>query len=239
MRSQNYAVVTVTCVVALLSPLVARCAVIASTTFDGRTVSGKTASNLNWRVSGVADPGALTASHSLFNTTDAQDMFAVAYNLNTRASWTVDVPLHVSAEVISLGAVTMDVFILSNSGNYQPQNRDVDVSVTLLDASKTTLDSVTVANVYPENNNLPVQPQSASFDFTGHTLSANTSYYLRVAMFSNTTQGNNAGFDNFSISTTAVVPEPASSSMGVLLGVAAMWHFRRRRRRPLDVSGAL
>lgn len=239
MMSGKYAVVTVTFVVAVLALPAARGAVIASTTFDGRTVSGKTASSLNWTVSGVADPGALTASHTLFNTPDAQDMFAVAYNLSNGISWTVDVPLHVSAEVISLGTVTMDVYILSNMGQLQPANRDVDVSVTLLDASKTTLDSVTVANVYPENNNLPVQPQSASFDFTGHTLSANTSYYLRVAMFSNTTQGNNAGFDNFSISTTAVVPEPASSWMGMLAGGAAMWHFRRRRRRLLDVSGAL
>lgn len=239
MRSQTYAVVPVAFVAVVLLLPAARGAVIASTTFDGRTVSGKTASNLNWTVSGVADPGALTASHTLFNTPDAQDMFAVAYNLNNGISWTVDVPLHVSAEVISLGTVTMDVYILNNRGELQPQNRDVDVSVTLLDASKTTLDSVTVANVYPENGNLPVQPQSASFDFTGHTLSANTSYYLRVAMFSNTTQGNHAGFDNFSISTTAVVPKPASSSMGVLLGGAAMWHFRRRRRRLPASAGAV
>lgn len=239
MRSQTYAVVPVVFVAVVMVLPAARGAVIASTTFDGRTVSGTTASNLNWTVSGVADPGALTASHPLFNTADAQDMFAVAFNLRGNVPWTVDVPLHVSAEVISLGAVTMDVYILNNDGNYQPQNRDVDVSVTLLDALKTTLDSVTVANVYPENTSLPVQPQSASFDFTGHTLSANTSYYLRVAMFSNGTAGNNAGFDNFSISTTAAVPEPTSSWMTSLLAGAAMWHFRRRRRRLLDVSGAL
>lgn len=108
MRSQAYAVVTVAFVAAVLSLPATRGAVIASTTFDGRAVSGDTASNLNWTVSGVTDPGALTASAPLFNTTDAQDMFAVAFNLRNRTPWTVDVPLNVNAEGSVLRAAHID-----------------------------------------------------------------------------------------------------------------------------------
>ncbi|MBD2444066.1 hypothetical protein H6G25_12905 [Dolichospermum sp. FACHB-1091] len=39
---------------------------ILSTNFNGRTVSGATASNLNWTTNGVSDPGNLTANFPLF-----------------------------------------------------------------------------------------------------------------------------------------------------------------------------
>ncbi|MFP6666669.1 MAG: hypothetical protein VB876_05115, partial [Pirellulales bacterium] len=46
----------------------ANAAIIAATNFDGRNVAGATASNINWTVNGVADPGNITASHNLFDT---------------------------------------------------------------------------------------------------------------------------------------------------------------------------
>ncbi|HAC62308.1 MAG TPA: hypothetical protein DCF68_01925, partial [Cyanothece sp. UBA12306] len=62
----------------------ANAAVILSTDFNGRTVSGATASNLNWTTNGVSDPGNLTADFNLFNTPATQNLFAVQRNLHTQ-----------------------------------------------------------------------------------------------------------------------------------------------------------
>ncbi|MFT6270826.1 MAG: hypothetical protein ACJAVV_003665 [Alphaproteobacteria bacterium] len=61
-------------------------AIIASTDFDGRTVSGASASDLNWVVNGVEAQGDLNADESttitpqigLFDTANSKDMFAVS-----------------------------------------------------------------------------------------------------------------------------------------------------------------
>ena len=77
----------------------AHAVVIASTDFNGRTVSGSTASNLTWVLNGVADPGDLTAQMNpdgLFNTADAQNRFAVNRNIHNEGPWLFDVELAVS-----------------------------------------------------------------------------------------------------------------------------------------------
>ena len=200
--------------------------IIAATDFDGRTVSGATASNLTWTVNGVADPGDLTASANLFDTTAAQDMFAVNYNIQTTGPWTVDVPLVVEDTSLDLGTVTMDVYIFNGAGDFNAA-RDVDVTVTLLDATSTVIDTATVADVYPQDG-VAARPQEVTLDLSGNSLAANTAYALRIEMSSDDDRGNNAGFDNLAINTNAV-PEPASW-ISMLLAVVGLGLFRWWRR---------
>jgi hypothetical protein len=157
-------------------------AVILSTNFNGRTVSGATASNLNWTTNGVSDPGNLTADFPLFNTMATQDLFAVQRNLHTAGDWTVDIPVAVGLQSIYLSQITLDGYIFSATGTPQLNSRDFDLTIDLLDSTKTTtLDSVSVVNLFPNSNAISnPSPVPFVFDFTGNTLQANTTFYLRL-----------------------------------------------------------
>ena len=219
----------------------AEATVIASTTFDGRTVVGNTASGLNWTVNGVADPGALTASHGLFDSTaDAKNLFAVQRNLLTApptngGPWTVDVALKVGSSAIQLSLVTLDAYIFSNSGNFQTTSRDLDLKIDLLAfASSTPPIATRFANdIYPNNGTitpaLPASAPSVTFDLTGNTLAANTNYILRLTASKNSEFGNNAGIDNLVIN-GSIVPEPTSMTIWGL-GLMAVCGYGWRRRR--------
>lgn len=203
------------------------------TDFNGRTVSGATASNLTWTVYGVADPGALTADFPLFNTPDAQDKFVAQRNIGNQGPWRVRVPLGIGAFAIPLGLVTLDAFIFNNGGSLQPANRDLDMTVSLLDSSLAVIDSATVNNIYPEDGLPPVQPQAVSFDLSGNTLGASTNYWLDVFVFSQS-QGNNAGFDNFSVfsETEVAAAVPEAGSFALLATGLVFSAVRWRKRRP-------
>ncbi len=97
---------TILCLAAVATLQPAQAAtVIASTTFNGQTINGATASNLNWSLNGVSDPGNLTAllqtgpgTQSLFTSTFASDKFIPALNTgNGNTFWTTNVPLTVTA----------------------------------------------------------------------------------------------------------------------------------------------
>ncbi|QDU43798.1 PEP-CTERM motif protein [Symmachiella dynata] len=203
--------------------------IIASTDFDGRTVSGATASNLTWTVNGVADPGSLTASDNLFDTPDAQNIFAVNKNFAPAGQWTVDIALNVGSSALQLDTVTLDAYILDRNGIFQPKNRDLDLRIDLLNGG--ILDSDSVNNIYPQNDNPPVQPQPVSFDLSGNILAANTNYILRITA-SNTpgSFGNNAGFDNLVVNGMVAVPEPSTFALLGIGGLALVGYGVRRRR---------
>ncbi len=220
------------CVAVMLAATAANADVIASTDFNGRIVSGATASSLNWVTSGVGDPGNLTAaatgySVTLFDTTDAAGRFAVNHNFQfTGTPWTVDVPLAVGAADIAIGTVTLDAFIYNGSGVLQTQGRDLDVSAQLIDAADQVLASDSVLNVYSNSDEgSPVQPQAVVLDLSGPVLLANQTYRVRVLFGSNETRGNNGGFDNLVINSTAI-PEPAALAGMVAAGLLVL--VRRR-----------
>ncbi len=204
---------------------------ILATDFGGRAISGPTASGLNWASNGVADPGALTASHNLFDTADAQDKFAVARNIGNAGPWTVDVPLAVLDKPIDLSEIAMDVYIFNNSGVLQDQNRDVDITVRLLDDGMNELWSGSVLDVYPDSGSIsPPQPRSIALDLSGtDRLLANTDYTLRIEAWSSLwpSGGNNAGIDNLFLA-GHVVPEPGTWML--LLSALACGLLVRRRR---------
>lgn len=210
---------------------------ILATDFDARTISGATASNLTWTRNGVDDPGNLTASHSLFNTTDAQDKFAVAQNIGNTGPWTVDVPLSVLDKPIDLDEIAMDVYIFSNAGGFQGVNRDVDVTVRLLDDGMNELWAGSVLDIYPNSGSInPPQPRSISLDLTGtDRLLANTDYTLQIEASSSVFPdgGNNAGIDNLFLS-GLVVPEPGTWIL--LLSAAACGLLLRRRHAPWSAA---
>ncbi len=222
----------------LLACAAANAAVVLSTDFNGRTVSGATASNLNWTTNGVADPGSLTAVRTaagtpgaaLFDTAAAANRFAVDLNVHNESDWQADVALLVlGGTQIDLGLVNLDAYIFNNAGALQPEYRDLDMTVQLLDATQSVLDQVSILNIYPATGGPVLQPRSLSFDLSGNTLMANTTYTLRL-MGQGEGPGNNSGIDNLTINgTVRAVPEPTTAAL-VLAALAGLGVAGRRRR---------
>ncbi|PJC11582.1 MAG: hypothetical protein CO066_14825 [Comamonadaceae bacterium CG_4_9_14_0_8_um_filter_60_18] len=230
---------------ALTASGAASAALVLSTNFDGRTVSGATANNLTWMTNGVASPGSLTAvagspvigtppAMALFTTSAATDRFAVDRNIQTESPWYVDIPLSVLAgNAIQLGTITLDAFIFNNGGALQTVSRDLDLSLALLGSALNLIDSEAIDNIYPVTGALsPAQPRALSFDLSGNTLAAGGSYFLRLTASSNDTLGNNAGIDNFVVNgeLTRVIPEPGTLAL-LGLALAGLGLARSRRAR--------
>jgi len=208
-------------------------AVILSTNFNGRTVSGATASNLNWTTNGVSNPGNLTANFNLFNTTATQNLFAVNRNLHTAGSWSVDITVGVGSRSIDLGEISLDAYIFNNSGATQAFSRDFDLTINLLDSTKTNiLATQSVVNLFPNSNTIPnPSPVPFVFDFTGNTLQANETFFLRLiasGQGSTPIVGNNGGIDNLVVNGNFVsVPEP-SSGLETFGGLGLLLAFKRK-----------
>ena len=133
--------------------------VIASTTFDGRTLSevnaaDDTASDLNWIVNGVQDPGSMSAFTAaggglrLFDAQpDVQDIFAPGINTgNGNTFWTTAVSLTVlPGASVTLTDITFDNWSISG-GQVQNVNRRSDYTFSVIDPSGATVASVDVVD---------------------------------------------------------------------------------------------
>lgn len=128
---------TLTIIATLLLAPIAHAEVIISTDFTGRTVSGKTASNIPWITNGVSNPGNLTwipelpqattsASAPLFDTGNAADHFAPQRNILNQGAWSVTIPLSLTGSQITLENVVLDWQHFNGSGNYQSINTGLD-----------------------------------------------------------------------------------------------------------------
>jgi hypothetical protein len=199
---------------------VAYSATILSTDFDGRTISGNTASNINYVTNGVADPGDLSADFPLFDTPDTSDLFAVQRNLHTQGPWVVDIPITVGSQDIQLDQISLDAFIFSGAGGTQLNSRDYDMTIELLDSGMATLNTQSVNDLYNNTDPNP-SPVPFVFDFSSSVLSANTTFFLRLTA-SGTGPGTNAGFDNFVLTGDLIAmqtPEPTTVISLVTLGI--------------------
>lgn len=227
-------------------PLGADAAVIASTDFDGRTlttalVANDTASNLNWTTNGVADPGNLSAvqwggaGQALFSgNTLTQNMFAPALNVGNAAndetrSWTTAVSLTVLAGFsVAVESVSFDYWAVSGGQTQQGVGtlRNSDFIVTLFSPAMTEVETVSLFDVV--NGNLTGVGTPVLLTFSSPIpLSDPGTYTLRIRAgdIDNDETGNHTAIDNLSINGT-VVPEPTTA----LLGLAGLGLMLRRRR---------
>ena len=221
-----------------LGAISANAAVIASTNFDGRTLtaSDTTATSLIWTINGVANPGnmvslnASAAGLALFNnTTLTQNMFAPLLNTgNGDTFWTTNVSLTVSpGNTVTLTDVTFNNWSINSGGNANDDRRN-DFTVSLISPSAATIATVDITD-------------SAFFISTGSPLVTATftspmllsdpgTYTLRIKggdFLGANAGGNHTAIDNLSINGTfAAVPEPSAALLGGL-GLLAL--LRRRR----------
>ncbi|MCB1094232.1 MAG: PEP-CTERM sorting domain-containing protein [Verrucomicrobiae bacterium] len=221
--------------------------VLLGANFDGRTLAttnstNDTASGLAWTLNGIADPGDLTAvgdvalangfanfeAAGLFQGGDAGnvDRFAPDINIHNEGSWYVDIPFRVLGVGVSIDTVTLDAFTLNNGGAFQGVGRDLDISVSLTDASANSLGTLTVNDVFLHDTPAPPQPTQVSFEVGGLAVPAGE-YTMRLSFGAdNDLVGNNAGFDNLAVNGT-VVPEP-SGALLVSFGAGVLLIRRRR-----------
>jgi hypothetical protein len=205
-----------TCLLVAAS-LNAQAAVIVSSDFDGRTVNGTTTSNIDWVTNGVANPGDLNAMivgnatnavFEMFDTSAAQNKFAVNRNINDEGDWSVDIGLSVLAgSNIALDSLELDAFIFNNSGNLQGVER-------LLFGSS-------VNEIFSTGGGLSgtdADARAVSFGLGGTQLVQGTDYTVRItANGSLPVSGNNSGFDNLVINGDLLAPQVVSAPASILL----------------------
>jgi len=222
----------VTMVAVVLAGSSADAAVIAATDFDGRTATGKTASDLNWTLDGLEDPGDITNDTAdLFDTTTiVQNNFTPGVNVgNGNTTWIADVSITVATGYdVILEDVTFNA-VSVNGGQALNVDRRNDYIVSLIDPGNNPLETITVPDVVSGSSASPNQPL-VTIDFADVALGAGT-YILRIeagdksGVGANET-GNHTGIDNLSINGT--VPEPTTLA---LAGLGLMGIIARRRRR--------
>lgn len=213
----------------------ASAAVIAATDFDGRTATGKTASDLNWTLDGLEDPGNITNNKAnLFDTsTLVQNNFTPGENVgNNNTTWIADVSITVATDYdVTLEDVTFNA-VSVNGGQALNVNRRNDYIVSLIDPDNNPLETITVPDVLSGTSANPNQPL-VTIDFADVALGAGT-YTLRIEAGDKPNVGanetrNHTGIDNLSINGTATpIPEPTSLA---LAGLGLMGVITRRRRR--------
>ena len=160
----------------LAAPVVSQASIILQSNFDGRTVSGTTASNITWAVDGIAEPGDLEFSSNdsdalstfgLFNTTAAVDRIAVQRNLHNEGDWFTSIALDVGPNVIDLGPLTLDAYIFDRHGTLQTFRRDFDLKAEIFDESNVGVASLSVVAFGGNSGSVSSQPNAVTFDFTG------------------------------------------------------------------------
>ncbi|MEN8784362.1 MAG: hypothetical protein ABF379_08370 [Akkermansiaceae bacterium] len=187
--------------------------VVASTTFDDRTLSevnvaDDTASNLNWIVNGVQDPGSMSSFNAagnglrLFNAQpDVQDIFAPGINTgNGNTFWTTAVNLTVlPGTSVTLTDITFDNWSISGA-QVQNVNRRSDYTFSVIDPSGATVASVDVVDSL-SGTGVGVPTVTATFE-TPVPLTDPGTYMLGIKggdfLGANET-GNHTAIDNLSI----------------------------------------
>jgi hypothetical protein len=216
----------------------ASAAVLASTSFDGRTLpSPNTASTLNWTTNGLDDPGDMAAfnatpgAQALFDGNAlVQDMFAPGINTgNGNTFWTTSVSLTVSGgSTVSLTDVTFDYWSI-NGGQAQNVERKSDFTVSLLSPTAVVLASVDVVDAN-SGSTIGIPTVTAAFaSAIPLTLAGTYTLAIKGGDFAGLDEtGNHTGIDNLSINgTIGAVPEPSA----IMLSVLGLLTLASRRRR--------
>ncbi|BCX48029.1 hypothetical protein HAHE_19370 [Haloferula helveola] len=224
-----------------LASATANGAIIVSTDFSGRTVSGTTASNITFSTNGIDSPGSSitvfenesngvndgsTQNAGLFNTTPAQGYLALDLNIDNEDGWYFDVPVVLSSGTASIAIDTLDLTFnhFSNTGAAQGNGATrSDHRAELIGSTSgvvVTDSDLNIGGAYPGG------PYATSLDLP-YTIDPSETWTLRIYADYNGGQGNNVGYDSFTLNgTITAVPEPSVAVLGIL-GVALA--LRRRR----------
>jgi len=220
----------VTMAVLVLATPSADAAIILSTDFSGRTVTGDTASTITWTTNGVLAPGDLTAVEEdgdaldelagLYDTPAAQGYFAPDLNVGNEGPWSISLTLNLTVAAISLEEVVLDYQHFTNSGTLQGVGREVDWTVTVTGAVSGELGSMQVQGASNKSG-------TETIVFTTPLMLTNSESYDVTILAEGPGPGNNTALG--AVTFNGVVPEPATMSLLALAGLAAL--VRRRRNR--------
>ncbi len=215
-------------------------AVILSTDFAGRTISGATASNITYETNGVSDPGDLTASQNLFSTSNSGGYFAVDYNTDTVGNWSVTIPFTLTVSSLTISDFVLDGAMFNGSGNFQNIKRDTDLQVSINGATSGTIASqtLTAENTQADTGDSEYTLANAAwgdgtpltYTFAGAstlTLTNSETWSIVIETLNASGPGNNTGIDSFAIN-GSVIPEPSTFVLVVLTGIGFL--FIRRFR---------
>lgn len=214
----------------------AHAAVLASTDFSDRTVSGLTASDITWTTSGITDPGDLTAvgGPALFDTANAQDHFAPDRNTGNEGPWTVEIPLSFAASTagITVSSVVIDWQFFNNSGAFQPVglNRPTTFTATVVGSSSGMVDTAALSTGSTGASGTGL---TLTFD-SPPSLDLSETWKVSLTADGDDGNGNNTGLNALTINgDITLVPEPSA----LVLGLAGSLLLLRRRRQPGDGGG--
>lgn len=217
--------------------------VLASTNFDSRTltttlVANDTATDLNWTLNGLENPGdmaALSAGVSglaIFNNTaTTQVLFAPLLNTgNGNTFWTTTIDLTVVAgSNVTLTDVAFDYWAINGGGALNVGRRS-DFTISLFNPSANLVDSVDIVDASGGSDVSPNVPTLTATFAAPISLSLPGTYTLQIKggdylVFNET--GNHTAIDNLSINGT-VTPVPEPSAL-FLTGLGLLALVRRRR----------
>lgn len=221
-------------VAALSSALSANAEIILASDFTG--TSGDP-SNISWTENSVEVTNTLNPQTTSFSSLDLFDnydnLFAVDYNIHNEGTWFVDVLLTASFLVssIDLDALTLDASIFNNGGALQNVQRDFSLSLDIFEGASSLFSSTLDVFDGDNNNSGFVPTKSIEFDLSNVSLVGGGDYVLRFTAFGEG-GGNNAGFDNLTLTGTAngssLVNVPAPGSVFILMTSLAILLFRKR-----------
>ncbi len=226
---------------ALVAPLAlcgsASAVVLASTSFDGRTLDpSNTANDLGWVTNGLDDPGSMSALNAggnpqaIFNGGDTPNLFTPGINTgNGNTFWTTSVNLTVAGGgTVEVTDVTFDSWSI-NGGQTQNVNRRSDFTLTIRDPSNEVVGEANLVDVL-SGTGVGVPNVTATFP-SAVALSASGTYTLEIkgGDFAGVNEtGNHTGIDNLSINgNIGAVPEPSA----IMLSVLGLLSLAARRRR--------
>jgi hypothetical protein len=221
----------------------AQSAIIAFTNFDNHglataNVANDTATDLNWVLNGVADPGNLTAidingagpGFNLFNgNSTVQNGFAPNLNIRNEGPWSTTITLEsLTGSLVTLQSITFDQFNLNNIGAAKTQADPVDFIVSV------TSGGGLLGTQNISNSGGPTA--SLLFLFTNPIeFTLGQTYDISIVASADSGNGNNVGIDNLSINGLVTtlpgpvpVPEPSSLTIFSLALLTLVLRARKK-----------